>query len=51
MYAIQFLEKIGVNVEEYKKANYTQRLDNKIEKILGYYINGSYFGFSNETDY
>lgn len=50
-YAVKFLEKIGVNVEEYKKANYTQRLDNKIEKILEYYINDSYFGFSDKTDY
>ena len=50
-YAIKFLEKIGVNVEKYKKANYTEELDNKIEKILEYYINDSDFGFSNKTDY
>ena len=50
-YAIKFLEKIGVNVEKYKKANYTEELDNKIEKILEYYINDSNFGFSNKTDY
>lgn len=50
-YAVKFLEKIGVNVEEYKKANYIQRLDNKIERILEYYINDSYFGFSDKTDY
>lgn len=50
-YAVKFLEKIGVNVEKYKKANYTEELDNKIEKILEYYINDSDFGFSNKTDY
>lgn len=50
-YAVKFLEKIGVNVEKYKKTNYTEELDNKIEKILEYYINDSDFGFSNKTDY
>ena len=50
-YAIKFLEKIGVNVEDYKKANYTQRLDSEVENLLEYYIDSSYFGFSDKTDY
>lgn len=44
-YAIDFLDKIGVDVERYKKNNYMQRLDDEVEKILKYYIGDSYFGF------
>ena len=50
-YAIEFLDKIGVNVEKYKKNNYMQRLDDEVEKVLEYYIGGSYFGFCEDTDY
>lgn len=50
-YAVKFLEKIGVNVEKYKKANYTEELDSEVENLLEYYIDSSYFGFSDKTDY
>ena len=50
-YAIEFLNKIGVDVEKYKKNNYMQRLDDEVEKILEYYIGGSYFGFCEDIDY
>ncbi len=50
-YAIEFLDKIGVDVERYKKNNYMQQLDDEIEKVLEYYIGGSYFGFCEDTDY
>ena len=50
-YAVKFLEKIGVNVEKHKKANYTEELDSEVENLLEYYIDSSYFGFSDKTDY
>lgn len=50
-YAIKFLDKIGIDVEKYKKNNYTQELDKKIEEILEYYIGGSYLGFCEEADF
>ncbi len=50
-YAIKFLEKIGINVEKYIKNNYTQPLDDKIEKILEYYIGSSFKGFTKSNDY
>lgn len=50
-YAIEFLDKIGVDVKKHIKDNYTQPLDDEIEKALGYYIGGSYFGFCEDTDY
>ena len=50
-YAIEFLDKIGVDVEKYQKNNYMQRLDDEVEKVLEYYIGGSYFGFREDTDY
>lgn len=49
-YAIDFLDKIGVDVEKYKKNNYMQRLDDEVENLLEYYIGGSYFGFCEYTD-
>lgn len=49
-YAIEFLDKIGVDVEKYKKNNYMQRLDDEVENLLEYYIGGSYFGFCEYTD-
>lgn len=50
-YAIKFLDKIGVNVKKHIKDNYTQALDDEIEKILDYYMNSSFFGFSKDTNY
>lgn len=50
-YSIKFLEKIGLDVKEHKKNNYTERLDGKIVKILDNYISSSYSGFGNDTDY
>ena len=37
-YAINFLDKIGVDVKNHIKDNYTQTLDYEIEKILDYYM-------------
>ncbi len=50
-YAIKFLDGIGIDIEKYKKANYLQPLDSKIEKILEYYMKSSYLGFNKNTDY
>lgn len=50
-YAINFLYKIGVDVEKHIKDNYTQPLDSEIEKILEYYMHSSFIGFSENTDY
>lgn len=49
-YAINFLVK-SVDVKKHIKDNYTQPLDDEIEKILEYYIDSSLWGFSNDTDY
>lgn len=50
-YAIKFLGKIGVDLKEHIKDNYTQSLDKEIEEILDYYMNSSLWGFSKDTDY
>ncbi len=50
-FAIQFLEEIGIDVQKYKKSNYTESLDSDIEKILEYYIYSPYIGFSKSADY
>ncbi len=50
-YAINFLDKIGVDVKKHIKDNYTQPLDAEIEKILDYYMDSSLWGFSENTDY
>ena len=50
-YAINFLDKIGVDVKNHIKDNYTQPLDDEIEKILDYYMNSSFLGFCKDTDY
>lgn len=50
-YAINFLNKIGVDVKKHIKDNYTQPLDDEIEKILEYYMDSSFFGFAKDNDY
>ena len=50
-YAIKFLDKIGVDVEKHIKDNYTQSLDDKIEKVLKYYIHSSFLGFAEDNHY
>ena len=50
-YAINFLDKIGVDVKKHIKDNYTQPLDDEIEKILNYYMYSSFLGFCKDTDY
>ncbi len=50
-YAIKFLDKIGVDIEKYKKNNYMQDLDNAVEKVLEYYIGGSNLGFGEHSNY
>lgn len=49
-YAIKFLDKIGLDIKEYIKDNYTQSLDPKIEKILEYYMYSYNAGFSDYAD-
>lgn len=50
-YAVNFLDKIGVDVKKHIKDNYTQPLDDEIEKILEYYMDSSFLGFSGVTDH
>ena len=50
-FSIRFLEEIGIDVQKYKKDNYTDVLDRDIEDILEYYIDSSFFGFSKNADY
>lgn len=50
-YAIEFLDKIGVDVKKHIKDNYIQPLDYEIEKILEYYMESSFFGFAKDNDY
>lgn len=50
-YAINFLDKIGVDVKKHIKDNYTQPLDDEIEKILDHYMDSSLLGFSKDSDY
>lgn len=50
-YAIKFLDGIGFNVKKYIRDNYTQPLDDEVEKILKYYIDSSFWGFSKDADY
>ncbi len=50
-YAVKFLSQIGIDVNEYTKDNYTQPLDDKVEKILEYFIGSSFEGFGDNRDY
>lgn len=50
-FAIQFLDEIGIDVQKYKKSNYTEFLDNDIKDILEYYIYSADLGFSEAADY
>ncbi len=45
-YALEFLEKIGVNVEKYKRKNYVKPLDTEVEKIIETFIYSPYYGFN-----
>ena len=45
-YAIKFLEKIGFDVEQYKKDNYTEPLSKEIVSILEHYVGWIRYGFS-----
>lgn len=46
-YSIRFLDKIGIDVEKYKKDNYTEPLDDEVNSILDYYIS---WGFTKYDD-
>lgn len=48
-FSIRFLEEIGIDVQKYKKDNYTENLDDDINYILDCFID-SYFGFSTGGD-
>lgn len=49
-FSIRFLEEIGIDVQEYKKSNYTEPLESNLNKILGCLIDAN-FGFSKDVDY
>lgn len=49
-FSIRFLEEIGIDVQEYKKRNYTEPLESNLNKILGCLIDAN-FGFSKDADY
>ena len=46
--SIRFLDEIGIDVQKYKKDNYTETFDNKIESILNCLID-SCFCFSKDS--
>lgn len=46
-YSIRFLDRIGIDVEKYKKDNYTEPLDDEVNSILDYYIS---WGFTKYDD-
>ncbi|MDE5587110.1 MAG: hypothetical protein K2I72_01910, partial [Bacilli bacterium] len=48
--AIQFLDKIGMDVEKYRKTNYTEPLDSDIENIISNFLDSSTIGFSEAAD-
>jgi len=50
-YSIKFLDEIGIDVNKYKKDNYSAPLDEEIEKIIECYLGSSNLGFSKEKDY
>ena len=50
-YSIKFLDKIGLDVEEYKRNNYTEPLDGKIGDLLYNYIYDSYLGFGKYNEF
>lgn len=49
--SIKFLEQIGIDIQEYKKNNYTSKLDDEIENILQYYIGTSSLAFDRNFDF
>ena len=49
-FSIRFLEEIGIDVQKYKKSNYTEPLDSKLTEILDCLIDAS-FGFSKDVDF
>lgn len=50
-YSIKFLDEIGLDVEEYKKNNYTEPLDEKIGDLLYNYIYDSYRAFDKNNEF
>lgn len=50
-YSIEFLERIGMDIKEYKKDNYSELLDPKIDNILSNYIFSSFKVFEPDADY
>ena len=49
-FCIRFLDEIGIDVEKYKKSNYTEPFDNDIEKTLDCLISAN-FGFLRDIDF
>ena len=50
-YSIELLNRIGVDIHNFKKDNYTEPLNPDIEKILNFYIESSNIGFDKNADY
>lgn len=48
-YSIRFLDRIGIDVEKYKKDNYSEPLDDEVNSILEYYIDSD-LGFTKYDD-
>ena len=48
-YSIKFLDRIGIDVEKYKRDNYTEPLDDEVNSILEYYIDSD-LGFTKYDD-
>ncbi len=48
-YAIRFLDKIGIDVKKYIKANYMDPLGEEVEEILKYYISSSFKKSGNKS--
>ena len=51
-FSIEFLSRIGIDTQQYKKLNYTESLDSTVEELLKPYIYASYLGMgSSEANY
>lgn len=47
-YSIRFLDRIGIDVKKYIKANYMESLGKEVEEILKYYISSSFKNIGNK---
>lgn len=49
-FSIKFLDQIGVDIQKYKKDNYTEPLDDEVLNILKHYIYSPHLGFGRNPD-